>query len=714
MFVLLSLPITLTSVILYLFLSILGNGYWVWLVGMILSLSTVLIVCKKNFKEALALKRFLSVKNVSLLFLILLFVFCKAFVISPFVVTKKTDAFEHIQVTDVGDYYKHTFVVNSLRLDGLPPGHPYFPPAKLSYYFGYYLIPASISRLFSILPHYAFYVFTIITDFLGLLIVLRVFNQHLKTYWAKLLSLMLLISGVGVSILPEVLNKFPLFGFTLNPEAFATETGFQLINNYKALLFVPQHFFAACLAVGLINYLIWEKPKVLLTGIVASFIFLSSIFVSWTMALWFALIFYFYPQKRPLLIKVALFSAVLLLPYVFQLSERENIFRLNKFQPHQFLDGTNFIFNLFNMVLTAIFQYGLILVSLPILVYLKGQSYIKNNKAFILGLGLPFVITWFIRSPYYNDFSLRGLMPLQLILPLVFIKMLEQLKQGLLKITLMGLAMLIIGLGFLGLYLEYSKHWKSRLILHPEVSEFILEVRKLPDSTKLAAIDLDRWVEFIPSLGFKKVLSPYLFDSYVYFVGSLTAEHGTYERLARELFLETDKSSDLKTLVSEKNTQLNKLNGFFNRYKADQLILNNQLWVKKDINPWLAIFETMDVKRKPLTGSYTLLDYPSLLDKTSFHQVSIKEEGLVLPVKDEQITLSKGLWYLAGCDFEKRRNLHLELEDYYLIFNQEVDGSSISCAGKIFYLQADEDVRLTTNSNIDTVYAFPVDIKLVR
>ncbi len=229
----------------------------------------------------------------------MLFVLAKALVISPFAFIKTTGDFKHIQITDVGDYYKHTFVVSMLKLDGIPPGHPYFPEAKLSYYFGYYLIPASLSRLFNFAPNQVFYFYSLITDLLGLLIILRIFQKYLKTYIGKVVAIPLLITGVGVNV-------------------FSNNGAFQLINNYKALLFVPQHFFAACLTIGLLHYLIFdsdligvEKPKIWVTGILIAFILLSSIFVSWTLIVWLALAFYCYKQIRIFLILSGILSLIL-------------------------------------------------------------------------------------------------------------------------------------------------------------------------------------------------------------------------------------------------------------------------------------------------------------------------------------------------------------------------------------------------------------------
>ena len=302
-------------------------------------------------------------------------------------------------------------------------------------------------------------------------------------------------------------------------------------------------------------------------------------------------------------------------------------------------------------------------------------------------------------------------MSVQLAIPILFIKVVENVTGKFLKKGLLLISLLTITIGFLALFLEYSNHWKSRLFLHPNVSKLLLEVRKIPPSVRLSAVDRDRWVEFIPSLAFKKVLSPYLFDSYVYFVGKKGGGHGEYERLALDLFIEPNIASDLKHLISDKNMHLSRLHEFFNKYSSDYLILNNQLWVKRDVNPWLMAFQVMGTELKPLTGNFTLVNYPSLLKKTQQFQIHIEENlGREILIKEKGLVLSTGFWYLSSCS-EKEIILRLEFEDYYELFNQKLGGKERVCVGRIFYLQKDENVLLTHNSTVKNVYAYPIVIK---
>ncbi len=699
---LLSLSISLTSIILYLFLTLLGNNLAVWIAALFVSLLLLAFIYKHSLalraRQSLPIHFTQGKQNLSFILIILLFIFAKAYVLSPLVITKTVNSFEHIQVTPVGDYYKHNFVVTLLAQDGIPPGHPYFPQAKLSYYYGYYLIPASFYKVFNIFPNYAFYIFFLITDFLGLLILLSVLKTHLTKYSSRLLALLLLLFGAGVNIFPRIWGMESIF---------STSVGFQLINTFKAFLYVPQHFFAACLTVGLINEIIFRKPKILNTTVTVTFILLSSIFVSSTLAIWLILIFVFLKHKRLLLFLSALLTTLLIIPYVLQLSDRENLFYFNNFTPFIFFENS---LTYLNPMLTAFFQYGPLVFILAFLLLVLGKQFIKKHLVIILGFLMPLFITWIIRSPLYNDLSMRSLMPLQFSLPILFIKFIEVSKNKFLKNSLLLISVIVLVFGFYSFYLEYSNQWKARLVLHPNVSELLFKVREFPDSTKLAALDRDRWVEFIPSIGFKKVLSPFLFDSFVFFVGDLTPEHGQYERMALDLFIDHNIGKTKEALVEQKNMQMSKLFTFVNMYQADWLILNNQLWVKQDINPWLVIFEEMGVKIKPLTSNYTLLNYSSLVDKTSKYKISVDNEGLTIPIKEKQFPLKEGLWYLASCS-NKGGHLFFELEDYFLIFNQDMDGNNKSCAGKIFYLKQNEEVRLTNNSNIEVVYAYPLKLE---
>lgn len=695
MALLLTLPFTIPALILYLVLTFFGNNFLIWVIGISSGILIILFIIYHEFKLFLSEARELfSFKNLPFIALILFFVFTKAFVLSPLVFTKTVDSFKHIQITDVGDYYKHNFVVTSLKLDGIPPENPYFPSSKLSYYYGYYLTPAAISKIFNIAPNLSFYIYFIFADIICLLVIFLIINRHLKFYWMKLLSLLLLISGLGVDVLRADINF-----------------GLQVINNYKSFLFVPQHFFAACLTIAVIYSLIYEKPKKIYILISVVFIFLCSLFVSLTLIFWFLVLFIFYPSKRIYLIISGVLSAIILLPYFLQLSGRGNILYFYKFEPFEFIKTGNALITYhLNLLLTFFVKYGPILFVFPIILISKKLEFIKKNLKFILGLLSPFILTWFIRSANFNDFSLRTLMPVQIILPLFFTKMVGN-SEGLSKKIFILIAILAVILGFFGFFKEYANHWKSRIFLPPKVSELIFEIRKIPDTTKLAALDRDRWVEFIPSLGFKKVTSPFLFDSYVYFADGLGKEHGEYERLAIDLFIEPNVFYDLNSLVDKENELLKKIGYFFNKYPSDKLIINNQLWFKNDINPYFYIFRKAGVKEEALTAHYTLFDYKDLLMKLSNRKIQINKEGMLsLKIEGKKLRLKNGLWYIAACNFGTPFVLKLEFEDYYSLFNKKVDGVNESCIGRIFYLLKDEDISLTNTSTVEDIFAFPVEI----
>ena len=255
----------------------------------------------------------------------------------------------------------------------------------------------------------------------------------------------------------------------------------------------------------------------------------------------------------------------------------------------------------------------------------------------------------------FNDFSMRTSIPIQLILPLLFVSQIEQIRKQFIKLLLFFVCILVIGLGALGFFQEYSKHWKSRIFLQPKDSELIFNIRKLPSGVKLASLDRDRWVELIPSLGYKLILSPYLFDSYVYLDKEAGKKRGDYERVALDLFLEANTQKDLQSLVEQKNSQFNKLEGFFKRFKADLLIINNQLWIKKDLNPWLVIFTKMGVKSTPLTPYYTTFDYSDMLQKLPGFRLFIPfDKGIEKQIAFRKLPLKAGLWYITTCTKDKK------------------------------------------------------------
>lgn len=707
---LLTLPVIVISLVLYLMLSFLGNSFFVWWGALIISILLSFKLLKKDFFHFKTLK--FQRSFVVFVLIIFFYIFAKAAVLSPIILTIKQDSFEHIQATDVGDYYKHIFVVTALSQDGIPPDNPYFPPAKLSYYFGYYLIPAAITKIFNIAPNYSVYGVGIFTTLLSLLLFLVIIFEKFKKFHIRLIVFLLVVSGGGIDVITIVLSKLNIFkeaaDLALKQRGIA---GLQLINIYKAVLFVPQHFFASVITVAATYYLIKEKRNAVFLGISWAFVFLSSTFVFLTLTLWTLIVFIFKKETRILIIKSVLLFSLLSFPYFFRLIDRGNSIYFYLFEPFEFINPVGVLENIFNHLMTFLLGYGPVLMVFPIILFSMGSSFIKNNLMYVFLIFGPIFFTWFIRSPLFNDFSLRTLIPVQIISPLLFMKIYENNKKSFWSGFILVIATITILIGISGFYFEYLTHWKNRSILHPRDSEVILQIRKLPSPMKLAAVDRERWVEFIPSQSFKKVLSPYLFDSYNYIAGDITKDHAAYESLALGLFINENKDKDLDSLIDNQNQNLTKLKDFFGKYPADKLIVNNQIWFKKGTNPWIAIFNKLGVSGQPLSASFTFFDYVDLNKKLAENRILINtKKSLKVQRKKEVFPLSKGIWYITSCKSMRGSQLKLELEDYYLLFNTETDGVNINCTGRLFFLENDENIRVGVSSTVDEITAFPVEI----
>lgn len=700
-------PISLTIIFLYFFLTFFGNHYASWLFALFLGIgfgSFFLRPIRVISIQAL-------IPDLPIFIITLIFIGSLAFITSPLISTKRIGSFTHLQVTSpiIGDYYKHTFVVNALRLHGIPPKDPYFPKADLSYYYGYYLIPAAFAKLFNFYPNITFYYYFLLTDTLVILIITKIIKDNLKKYWSRILALILFLSAAGFDIFAstlsfflstQVLEKFGLFNLNL---------GIQLNNNLTAFLFAPQHIFASAYAIGIIYYLLTEKPKVLFLTTSIAVLFLSSIFVSLLFVFWAILIIIFYRDKRKLLIISGFIALILLTPYFQYLSNRQNPIYFQIFQPFAFIANIPFS-NIINIFLTFLFEYGPLSSILLIVTLINLKNFDKKRILYFIALVIPFLVTLLFRTRRYNDFSIRTSIPIQFIFPVFWLVYLENIKNNIFKILLIILSILTITLGIFSAGKQFSEIWKTRKYLHPKESELLLKVRNLPVKNTLAAIDRDKWVELIPSLGFHDINSPFMFDSFDYFSSPLRKEHDYYGQKAVQLFIDADTNKNVDSLIQDKNNQYKFLFDFFKFFKSDNLIVNNKLWVKNDINPWLIIFKSLGVESTELTYFYTSFNYQDLLNKLAQKKVKIfPEKAVTLQIKERKVDFPKGLWYVISCT-DKPTKIYLEFEDYYQIFNEILGENNKNCAGRLFYLPKEENLVVSNQTTIDSFQAVPLDI----
>lgn len=705
-------PLTTTSIILFWALTLIKTSSILLFLALLICLFISYWLIRKdlilNLKQLKA--HFFSPSQLPQTAVILLFLITIGAILSPMAITLKVAGFDFIQFNGVGDYYKHLYTMVPIINDGLPPKHPYFPPETMSYYFGYYTIPSTLSAIFSIPPTITLFAYVLTTYFLALTVTTLIFKKYLKSVWAKTLALVLFLTGAGVDVIPFSAVTSGDITNTISNQAFLNGVGLQAVNLYTTLLYSPQHFLAAALTFVLAHHLLKEKPNLIFIALTSSYIILSSVFVSITLALWLLLAFIFLPLRQVLL-KAGLISLILISPYLFFLTSRQNFFSFYEFTPYLFIQNLPLVFSfLVNTVITASLQYGPIIVTLLILFFVKRlysqkQGLLIQRKALLIfcSLLIPFILTWFIKTPDFNDFSMRTLIPVQMSLPLLFLLLLERERSRLIRRLLFIILFSAILMGMFSLSVQYSQAWKDRRVINPETSQLLFKVRQLPREVKLAALEKDDWVYLIPPLGFKQVLTPHLWEASVSTTPKIGQQHSVYEQAAFKLFLDPTHAESAEEAVKLRNRYFNDFGNYFTSFKFDQLILRNQVWVKKGQNPYLHIFKEMRVKTIPLTPHFTLLDQPDLISKINSHQVVVENKPATFTPHQRQLNLTEGLYFLVSCG----KDLFLEFEDYHEIFNQK---GKLGCVGNLFYQPDNQPIKLSNRTTISEVIAYPVKI----
>jgi len=321
-----------------------------------------------------------------------------------------------------------------------------------------------------------------------------------------------------------------------------------------------------------------------------------------------------------------------------------------------------------------------------------------------LGLLVPFFLTWIIKSYNFNDFSMRLNTPAYLLVPVIFLYFLRGIKNKLVKSGLIFIILATLLIGCFAFFVEYKYAWVSRKIFHPEVSQLILEVRKLPINIKLSAVEKDDWVYLIPPLGFKDILAPHLWDSAVSTSGKIGSEHNTFEQMAFNLFLNATAGTDEKDLIDKRNLYFSQYPDYFNMYGFDSLLIKNGVWVKNGQNPLKVQLEELTVTPMAITPNFTQFRRSEILSKLKNNKISVDEgSGNLILIKDQKIALEKGLYFLTSC---QKGQKFLEFEDYYEIFNSY----QFECAGNLFYQPDEREIKVSGRTNLDRIKAYRIKI----
>lgn len=653
-------------------------------------------------------------RNALLLVPVVFLIFTYGFVLSPLVKTITFEGHRVLGLTALGDYYKHLYVLTSIKTGGLPPHHPFFPSAHLSYYYGYYLLPAAISSVFNLDLSRVFFFYLLFTTFIVLLIVVRLSLALFKSWYQRLLALTLFIFGTGLDIIPTLIqakagiltaNHIEFWSQILNLNNF-------LVNNlYTALLWVPQHTLPGIvvLATGLL--LLKEKQTSVVWLVLASwFCVISSTFVSVSLFIWCGLSFLFLPRTRGALTVSGLLSLFLLYPYLIALSGRGSLFSFGFYMtPFRYLA----VFPAWlNYLLTFITEYGLIILALPIYFLIRRKNNQKEAALVTLAVSLPILLGLFIRSAGFNDYSMRSVLPAQMALPFLMSFGLDKVEGIFWKKIVFLLLMLNFIPSMTGLFYEIHFRLIDRSIIEAPTSDLLINLRQHPVAN-LAVIDNGDWVFLLPSYGYQPVYSPRLFDSEGYLSATGVREQGLYRTSVDPLFIDPTIGQDYLDVISRRRIIFQDLKPFFIQHKDLNFILPTTRGGKSDANPWLKIMELSGTPGTFLTDKYSLLKGTDISRGMAQVKLILDTKQLQKGALDKQgrLKITPGLWFVIGCRDERSPKLSLEFSDHYRLIDSYLGSKQALCAGQLYYQPRYEKLIISDTSQFSSLYLIPLGIK---
>ncbi|MBI3954612.1 hypothetical protein HY333_01065 [Candidatus Collierbacteria bacterium] len=684
--------------------------------GLILAISLISIffIYRRSLfslRLKLCTNRSLLIISLSQLGFILVYLAALALIISPLLLGQKIGQFQFLRLVGIDDFYKHLYVTTALKESGIPPTHPYFPSVSLSYYYGYYLIPAAIAKIFPLFQSQILYFFIILTSLVAFLSLQKIINSLFNSKLIRLVTLPLMIIGTSLDILAIKLN--PQTGYKYIENWFnQREEGLIVFNLFSSVIWSPQHFLAAALTLYLVFQLLKERPKFLFTALSLAFITLSSLFVAVIACLWLAIIFVFKSGLRKKIFFSALLSFLILLPYLVPMLNKGGLTYFYQLKPFSFINLSNqFVFNLVNLPLHLIVEHGLIFFLLPILFALSPFRSKSGAIIIFFSIYLPSIATWFLRSRGPNDFAMKLLQPIQLSLPVLLMLIVQRLRPLLKYSSLMIIAPFFL-ISSLGNLYEYKSRWQQRQVLSLEESDLLKQVRLLSADLRLAVIEREEWVFHLPVLGYKMVLSPSLYDASVY-VGKRRANTSSYsfEGEGVIIFFNLLQASSVTGLVDKQNQNFARLTEYFQAYPFDGLLVKNRTWVKQGVNFWDRLFTDLKVDKRSINELYDLFDSDTLLSELKKNQIYLDDnDKLESKVVENQVFLPQGKLFLAVCSQPGRREIKLEFEDYFSVFDLTVPEDN-QCLGRVFYHPQAGLVKVNPATTVTKVISFPVNIR---
>ncbi len=619
------------------------------------------------------------------------------FVLSPLVLTQTINGFKFYEFTGINDYYKHVYAITAILNRGLPPVHPYYPNANLSYYYGYYLIPAAIAKVTGVGYNVVMWLYPPLTIALTLAFLYSLSKLFITSKWVRILMVIVLITGTGLDIVPTLKINSPNIRHI---ESWSQELNLGLIvnNTFMSYLWVPQHVLAA-LALIYLAYLLHKEKLTILNFILVStglvYIGLTSFFVAITAVLWLGLFFLKYPEKRYCLILSGVCALALALPYLSQLSNRANLFYFYTPGFYTFITSQA----LLNRLLNIIVEYGpLALISLLAI----------PNGYIGLAMLLPILITWFIRTPGPNDFGMRSILPIQLLVPMAVGMIYEKLKSPAARVIFLLILAINLGFSAYGYLYEHVNSWKDRRILTVEDSQLITWARKLPKETKLAAYQKENWAFYIPPLGWKTLLSPHLYDSGVYIAGNIGSDHGVFETMGRHVFEGTVFGKTPSDVILARLEYWSYLAKYLAWSPFDYFVITQKEWVKKGVNPWFYIFNQMKNKPDLIGDKFAAYQFAPLVSSVEKYDLQIAKLPKKIVISGNAFTLDRGLWYIVGCNTKAPSSLILDLEDYFSLFKSQLDVPG--CIGTTLLVSDSDPIRVVKNYSVSQLSAYKVTV----
>lgn len=657
------------------------------------------------------LKFLFNWKNLLLLIPAVFIIFAFGIVLSPLVKTVVIDGHQVFGLTSLGDYYKHLYILTSIKTEGLPPHHPFFPSSGLSYYYGYYLLPSAISSTFNLDLATVFFFYLLFTTFTVIVVATQISLSLFRSWYQHLLAVFLFLIGTGLDIVPTL--KMAKSGLmTANHIEFWSQIlslNNYLVNNlYTVLLWVPQHSLPSIIVLVAGLYFVKEKEiSIFWLTLVIWFCFISSTFVSTTLLVWLGLAFLFQSRNRLKIVVSCLIAFCLLMPYLRDLTGRGSLLSYGFYMtPFQYFPGLPFWLNCF---LTFFTEYGLIIIAIPIYFITRNRKDKKEAWLVSLAVFTPILIGLFVRSAGFNDFSMRSILPVQMALPFMMAYSLEKVQSYAWK----KVVFLFLVLSFIptmtGFFYEIHFRLIDRSTIDIATSDLLTRLRKNPVAN-LAVIDNEDWVFLIPSYGYQAVYSPRLFDSTGYISNSGLKEQSEYENKVNSLFIypTVGKSADEVAKVRQNN--FNMINDFFVTYKHLNFVIPVYHGGEVSLNPWFNLFESLGVEKQPLTNQYSLFKGAEIDEALSKKHILLDQSKLerLYPDKEDQVYINKGVWLVMACSRPGMDSLKLQFLNHSLLVDQKVTTREPLCAGQLHNQLKNEVLKITESSQFESIHLAPV------